>query len=187
MWAIARIYRQSGDVVALGDTYDKWRRLYGKDPGNEDDYVFSFYDVSKLWQKKGRTRQADAAGKATIDAWKAKGSIKGSQGAKWAGEWELAFAERYFDKTFEPYQIKIKARTPAQFKAAKAALEKVTTTTQDKYLALDQYGVAEYSMAAKVRFGETASEYTQKLAAAPTPKFVEDLDRRNPDAGAIAA
>ena len=66
-------------------------------------------------------------------------------------------------------------------------LEKLVLEVQEKYVALDDYGVAEYSMAAKVRFGESLSLFAEKMAQSPTPKYVLDLDKRNPDAGAVAA
>src|SRR5262249_25389203 len=110
LWSEARIYRSSGDVYALTDTYDKWRRIYGNDPGNEDDLVFSSYDLAKAWQKKGRTKQADDAGKAAIAAWRKKGATKNTQGAKWAGEWALTFVERDREKTWVPYGWKVGAR-----------------------------------------------------------------------------
>ncbi|MCE9577099.1 MAG: tetratricopeptide repeat protein [Deltaproteobacteria bacterium] len=186
LWAVARIYKASGDVTSLTETYDKWRRLYGNDAGNEDDYVMSFYETSKLWQRKGRTPQADAAGRDTIDAWRKKGATKNSVGAKVAGEWALVFAERSYFAKFEPFAWKTAAKTDKELKARKAELDKLARTTQDTYVALDDFGVAEYSMAAKVRYGEVLFKYTEKFTQQPTPKFIVDLNNRNPDADAIA-
>jgi len=186
-WSVVRIYRTSGDIANLISATDKWRKGFGADPGNQDNYVQSFYDTAAVWKRKGKTKEAEAAGKQAVEAWVARGSIKGGKGARLAGEWTLYFAEKQFNGVFEPYKVTEVAKTVDRSKAIKAALEKLTLETQDKYLALDQYGVAEYTMAAKVRYGEALSKFAEKLAAAPTPKYVLDLDKKNPDAGAVAA
>lgn len=187
LWSIARIHRSAGDVGSMIPAFDRWRRTYGKDAGNADDYVASYYDTAALWRRKGKTRDAEAAGQQAIDAWRAVGAGKNTRGAKLAGEWALYFAEKHFTTKFETYKITESAKTVDRAKQLKANLEKVTTEAQDKYLVLDDFGVAEYSMAAKVRFGETLARFAEKLAQSPTPKFVLDLDKRNPDAGAVAA
>jgi len=53
------------------------------------------------------------------------------------------------------------------------------TKIEDRYLALDPYGVAELSMAAKVRYAEIQYAYGQKLANAPIPTPVANAS--NPD------
>jgi hypothetical protein len=169
LWSIAGIERQQGNLSDLDETLGRWRARYGKDPGNEDDYVQSFYDVAAANKKKGRTVAAKQAGQDTINAWKARGSIKNSRGAKLAGEWQLQQAEDYYAATWEPYAIKTAARSVAEAKAQSAALEKMKTAVEDKYLALDPYGVVEYTMAAKVRFGDIQYESAQKIGDAPIP------------------
>ena len=186
-WEVVMIYKTSGDVQSLTQAADRWRKAYGADPGNEDKYVQSFYDTAMLWKRKGRTKEAEQVGQLAIDGWKTRGSIKAGKGAKLAGEWGLYFAEKYFNGTFLPYKITESAKTIDRSKAIKAALEKMTLEVQDRYVALDAYGVAEYSMAAKVRFGESLSLFAEKMSQAPTPKYVLDLDKKNPDAGAVAA
>jgi hypothetical protein len=42
---------------------------------------------------------------------------------------------------------------------------------EDKIKTLDDYGIADLSMAAKVRFGDTLFTYGLKLGAMPPPKF----------------
>ncbi len=188
LWAIARIYRSSGDVNSLVETYDKWRRTYGPDPDNADDMVFSFYDTAKSWQKKGRTKQADDAGKAAIDAWKKKGAAKNSSGARWAGEWALAFAERDRDSKWTPFGWgKSPAKTQAELKTRLKTLTDMGKKLQDEYAALDDFGVLEYSMAAKVRYADIQLDFVEKFTQQPTPTFVVALEKKNPDAGAIAA
>jgi len=187
LWSIARIHRSAGDIGDMVPAFDRWRKTYGKDAGNADDYVESYYDTAMLWKRKGKTKDAEAAGQQAIDAWRSVGAAKNTRGAKLAGEWSLYFAEKHFTTKFEPYKITESAKTVDRAKQIKATLEKVTTEAQDKYLVLDDFGVAEYSMAAKVRFGETLARFAEKLAQAPTPKFVLDLDKKNPDAGAVSA
>ena len=169
LWSIGGIYRQQGDLNSMTETYDRWRARYGKDAGNEDDYVQTFYDTAAANKKKGRAVAAKAAGQQTIDAWKARGQIKNSKGAKLAGEWQLQIAEDWYATNWDPYALKTAARTLAEAKAQAAALERLKTQAEDKYLALDPYGVAEYSMAAKVRFGDIQYSAAQKIADAPIP------------------
>jgi hypothetical protein len=169
LWSIAGIERQQGDITGLEDTYGKWRARFGKDAGNEDDYVQSFYDIAAVNKKKGRAAAARQAGQDTINAWKARGAIKNGRGAKLAGEWQLQQAEDFYATTWETYAIKTAARSVAEAKAQSAALEKLKTSVEDKYLALDPYGVAELTMAAKVRFGDIQYESAQKIGDAPIP------------------
>lgn len=186
-WEVVMIYKTSGDITNLVAAATRWRKAYGADAGNEDKYVQSYYDTAALWKRKGKTKDAETAGKETMAAWIERGRIKSGKGAKLAGEWGLYFAEQFFTTKFVPYKITESAKTVDRSKAIKAALEKLTLEVQDKYVALDDYGVAEYSMAAKVRFGESLSQFAEKMAQAPTPKYVLDLDKKNPDAGAVAA
>ena len=187
LFSIARIYRSSGDITSMIAAYDRWRKGYGKGADNADDFVASYYDTAMLWKRKGKTKDAEAAGQQAIDAWRSVGAAKNTRGARLAGEWALYFAEKHFTTKFEPYKITEAAKDVARAKALKADLEKRTTEAQDKYLVLDDFGVAEYSMAAKVRFGETLARFAEKLFQAKTPKFIVDLDKKNPDAGAVAA
>lgn len=186
-WEVVMIYKSSGDITNLVSSADRWRKAFGADPGNEDKYVQSYYDTAALWKRKGKTRDAEAAGKAAADAWVQRGSIPTGKGAQMAGEWTLYFAEKNLTTVFQPYKITEVAKTVDRSKAIKAALEKVTLDTQAKYDLLKPYAVAEYTMAKEVRIGETWAQFAEKLAQAPTPKYVIDLDKRNPDAGAVAA
>jgi tetratricopeptide (TPR) repeat protein len=168
-WSIAGIHRQQGDINAMTAAYDRWRARYGRDAGNEDDYVASYYETAAVNKRKGRAAAAKTAGQATIDAWKARGSIKNSKGAKMAGEWQLQLAEDWYATSWEPYQLKTAARTLNEAKAQAAQLDRLKTQAEDRYLALDPYGVVEYSMAAKVRFGDIQYGAAQKIADAPIP------------------
>ncbi len=169
LWSIVGIHRQSGDVNSMTETANKWRATYGKDAGNEDDYVQTFYDESQLRKRKGQTPLAKKAGEATIKAWKDRGAIKNSRGAKLAGEWELAAAEDAFNGEWEAVAIKKPAKTIKEFEGQTKTLTDAKRKIEDKYLALDPYGVAEYTMAAKVRYGEIQTGFGQKAADAPIP------------------
>lgn len=186
-WAIVRIYKSAGDISNLVSAAGKWRGLYGSNPANADKFVQTYYDTAMVWKRKGKTKDADAAGQAAIDAWRARGAVKNSKGARMAGEWTLTFVERVFESKFVPYKVTEVAKTVDRSKALKAALEALTVDMQNQYKVLEDYGVAEYTMAAQVRYGDTMAMFAEKLSQAPTPKYVLDLDKKNPDAGAIAA
>jgi cellulose synthase operon protein C len=180
LWAVARTYRIANDVANLNRTYDEWRRKYGRDAGNENDFVFTFYDSARAFARIGRTADADRFRRQTIDAWKTVGSPTNTVAARLAGEYDLLFAERQFSSKFEPYRITTTARTEAQAKSLREGLDRITKETQDRYRALADYGVPEYAMAAKVRIGQTLVLYATKLFAMPTPRYILDLDRRYP-------
>jgi len=169
LWSTANLYKVSGDVNNLTETLDRWRAKYGKDAGNEDDYIASFYDTATVWKRKGQPTRAEAAGKQAIDAWKARGSVKNSRGAKLAGEWAVVFAEQAYAKDWEPFEIKKPAMNAPQIKAQGEDLKARKAKAEDPYLGLDAFGVAEYSMAAKVRYGDIQYDYGQKLNNAPIP------------------
>src|SRR5439155_25517097 len=163
-WEISGIYRQSGDVNNMTESLDRWRAKFGKDPGNEDDYVKSYYDTARLLHAKGRTPQAKQAETATIEAWKKVGAGKNTKGAKMAAEYGIADAEEYYSKTWAPLQITRQITTSnikqvkAEIQKQKDSIEKTRKAAEDKYIALDQFGVLEASMCAKVRFGDIQSD-----------------------------
>jgi tetratricopeptide (TPR) repeat protein len=180
-WSIANIYRSSNDVSSAEEYFDRWRRRYGNDGGNEDDFVRSYYYVARMRKAKGQTKAADEQGEATIAAWRKKGAIKGSKGAELAGEWALTFAERAYS-SFDKYSITAVPSSDKKYKAYKAEIEKRANSTKERYLALDDYGTVEMSMAAKVRFGDILSNYGEKVAAIPMPADLQALNRKNPAA-----
>jgi len=176
LWSVGGIHRQSGDVNAMIETHTRWRSLYGKDGGNEDDYVQTFYDESQLRKRKGQTPLASKAGQATIDAWKARGAAKNTRGAKLAGEWQLTQAEDHYAKTWDPLELKTAAKTVKEAEAQQKKLTDAKTKAEDKYLALDAYGVLEYTLAAKVRYADIQYGFAQKVANAPIPVPVAKND-----------
>jgi TolA-binding protein len=181
LWSIAQIHRQSGDVNAMIQIYDRWRRTYGNAADNADDFVQTFYDEAALRKKKNQAALAKQAGQATIDAWKRKGAVRGGRGAKLAGEWQLAQAEEHYAGVFEPLEIKAAAKSKAEIEYQQKTLSDAKTKAEDKYLALDAYGMAEYTMAAKVRFADIQYGYAQKIANAPIPVPIARAGEANPD------
>ena len=178
LWSIAGINRQQGAVSDMTENLDRWRAKFGKDPGNADDFVKSFYDTAKILHAKGRTPQAKVAEQATIDAWKKVGAAKNTPGAKLAAEFALGDAEEFYAKQWTPFAIKTAASSTnintakKQITAQKDSIEALRKKAEDKYIALDQYGVLEASMAAKVRFGDIQYDRAQKVGNIPTPKII---------------
>jgi len=157
------------------DALDKWRAKYGRDPGNEDDFVQSYYDTATLWKRKGRTPQAKAAGEDAIKAWKQRGSIKGGRGAKLAGEWDLSFAEDFYQSQWQPLSFKTAARSKAEFEGQTKKLKDLKTKAEDRFRTLDVYGVAEVTMAATVRYGDVQYDFALKSSDIPIPKIIESV------------
>lgn len=183
LWSIAGMQRQQGDAARMTGTFERWRAKYGRDAGNTDDYVKSYYDTAKLLHAKGRTPDANSAERATIDAWKKLGATKNTPGAKYAAEFALEDAEDFYTKQWAPFAIKTAASSTninnakKQIQAQKEAIESLRKKAEDKYIALDQFGVLEASMAAKVRFGDIQYDRAQKVAEIPVPKIIAG----NPD------
>jgi len=181
-WSVAGIYRQSGDVNNMVGALDKWRAKFGKDPGNEDDFVKSFADTAEAQRKKGRTPQAKAAEKQTIEAWKQRGSVKNSAGAKLAADYALKEAEDFYEKTWTPFAIKTAVTSTnintakKQIEAQRDKIQALRKQAEDKYIELDQFGVVEASMAAKVRFGDIQYDRAMKIADIPIPKIIQNND-----------
>ncbi|HEY1817365.1 MAG TPA: hypothetical protein VGG74_33725 [Kofleriaceae bacterium] len=182
LWSVASIYRQEGDIGDMTDTLDRWRARYGKDPQNADDLVKSYYETAKLLHAKGRTPQARAAEQDVIDAWKRTGSPKNTPGAKMAAEIALDDAENFYTTDWEPLEITKPASSTnlnvakKQIQTQKDTIETMRKKAEDKYINLDQFGVVEASMAAKVRFGDIQYDRGQKIANIPVPKIIASND-----------
>ncbi len=197
LWSVARIYQTAGKLRATNNAYKEWRSRYGRNPGNEDDYVASYYNLAKLAARVGRSSDARRFRKETITAWERSGKKRGSKGAEMAGEFALAEAEAFYQSRWEKFAIKKKARNEKQAKQLIKSLESVRNATQDKYEIYDKsgnvvgglfhkYGVPELLMASKVRIGDTAMGYSQKLYAMPIPRYIESLAAGNPDVDIMA-
>jgi len=195
-WAVARLYRSMGDLQMLETSYARWRRKFGrstytvdgKQATNDRDYVYTYYDMAKLYAKKGRRyrREVQRYRTETRKAWERIGKPQNTRTAHWAGEFEVDAAERYFKNVYRPFKIKVRARNKRHAAALRGKLDKLAKTARDKYLtAGKKYGVAEYAMAAKVRYGEILMLYNEKFYNMPTPKYVLALDRKYPDQDVI--
>jgi hypothetical protein len=181
LWSVAGIFRQSGDVSSMVNILDQWRRLYGNAADNTDDFVQTYYDEAALRKKKNQAALARKAGQDTIDAWKRKGAVRGGRGAKLAGEWQLAQAEDHYLTAYEPVEIKVAAKTKAEIEYQNKLLSDAKVKAEDRYLALDAYGIAEYTMAAKVRYADIQYGHAQKIANAPIPTPIQRAGETNPD------
>jgi len=95
----------------------------------------------------------------------------------------LTFAEQHYDKIWGPFEIKTPATGTSvatvkkQIEAQNATVEKQRKTVEDLYITLDQFGVFESSLAAKVRFGDIQYDRAQKIANIPLPTIVQNNDQ----------
>jgi len=119
-------------------------------------------------KKKGRAPAAKAAGQATIDAWKGRGSIKNSGAPRWPASGSCSSPRT---STRRPGALPAQDRRPEPRRGQGPGrpARSLKTQVEDKYLALDPYGVVEYSMAAKVRLRDVQYGAAQKIADAPIP------------------
>ncbi|HET6613695.1 MAG TPA: hypothetical protein VFG83_16965, partial [Kofleriaceae bacterium] len=182
LWAIARVYESMGDERRAISTYGQWRKQYGADEGNADDYVYTFYNSAKL---EKTVRAADRARQATIDAWEKIGSPKGTRAAEMAAEYAFYFAEKKYKGAFEHFKIK---RIPSNAKEADKILDKLdklTFDTRDQYTAISRFESPFWGLAALVRVGDTLFYSGQKVLEAPVPKNIEQLDRKYPEKGVL--
>ncbi len=181
LWAMARIYRSRGDVKNLIKVMRDWRKKYGSDPQNVDDYVRSFDIVSKAYERKNRGSSAEEYKRYAIEAWEKKGRPTGGKAAKMAGGHQLYFAEKYYRRSWVPFRITRQARNKAKANAQKLQMDKARDKAISQYRLLDKFQVAEYSMASKVRYGEILASYGPKFLEIPTPKHILSLDKRYPE------
>jgi len=69
------------------------------------------------------------------------------------------------------------ATAKKQMAAQGDQVKKLQKTVEDKYIALDQFGVLEASMAAKVRYGDIQYDSAQKIHDIPVPKIIASNDQ----------
>lgn len=184
LWEVALLYKTRGDLRNMRDTYATWRTRYGSMATHKDKYVYTYYDLAITYKKKGRTRESNTYKKQTVTAWEKMGSIESGDGARWAGEFALEIAETHFRGTWTKYKVK-KTRTKKQGQAEVTRIDKALATVQDMYKDLVKYGVPEYTMAWRVRQGETWMMYGAKLFAMPIPSDIMKINDRNPEAGIL--
>jgi hypothetical protein len=185
-WAIARIWDTAGDVNRLAKAYADWRKKYGKDSGNGNDYVYSYWNLAKKYEKKGNKKGTADMKKATIQAWSTVGQPKGTVASDMAAEFEFEQAEVHYNKKFVPYKITRALTTKKQAEATLNTLDKLSQTTRDKYLALAKYQSGPWGLAALARVGDVFYFQALKIAKIPIPKEIEKLDNQHPDKGILA-
>ena len=180
-WAIARVWREAGDMAKLAQAYATWRKTYGRDAGNANDYVFSFWDLAKQSEKRGRKGESQRHKKDTIAAWKAVGSPKKTAAADMAAEFEFEAAEADYNAKFAPFRIKKAPTTKRAADRVLNELDALAERTKRNYLDLAKYQSGPYGLAALVRIGDVLYFQGLKIAEIPVPKEIETLDNKFPD------
>jgi TolA-binding protein len=188
LWAVARVYESMQDYRAMTDTYDEWRRKFGRDPGNEQDYVFTYYNEAKAWAKKGVTRAADGARRETIKAWDTVGRPEGTPTASMAAELEFHYAEEFYNQRFERFKFSWPTNpTEKNVNRNLDNYDKLVTQAQEGFTGIGKYQDPLYGAAALVRIGDLQFFSAQALINAPPPKEITRLDERFPDKGILTA
>ena len=179
-WAVARIYRTKGDIPALSKAYGSWRKDHGRTPGNEDKYVFSYYNLSKEYEKKGQTRNARKAQQDTLKAWQTVGSPRKTPAADMAAEFAFLKAEAVKANGFDKFKITKAPKTKKDADKILSDLDNSAERARNEYKALSKYESGIWSLAGLVRIGDTFFFQGLKLKEAPTPKEIEKLDAKFP-------
>ena len=146
LWSIAGIYRQSGDVNNDDrDARPLARASTARTPATRTTTCSRSTTPPQLQQKKGRTPQAKAAEKATIDAWKTRGSVEEHRRARrWPASTRSSDAEEFYDEDVgRRSQIKKAAtstnstRRRRRSRRSRSRSQDLRKKTEDKYIALD--------------------------------------------------
>jgi tetratricopeptide (TPR) repeat protein len=185
-WAIARIWDTAGDTTRLSAAYADWRKKYGRDTGNADDYVFSHWNLAKKLEKKGKSRDASDMKKATVTAWAAVGAPKNSAAADMAAEFDFEQAETYYNQTFVPFKIKAAPKTKKEAEKVLDNLDQLSKKARDRYLSLAKYESGPWGLAGLERVGDVFYFQALKIAEIPIPKEIEQMDAKFPDKGIFA-
>lgn len=180
MWAVARVWREAGDLRRLAKAYQSWRARFGREPGNADNYIFSYYDLAKQYAKKGKKRDAERMQAKTLEAWADVGQPRRTPGATMAAEFEFARAEAA-KKPFDRYKIRRAPRTKREAERALDKLDKLANDAVTRYQSLAKYESAIWSLAARVRIGDVRFFQALKIAEIPPPKDLLRLDEKYPD------
>jgi tetratricopeptide (TPR) repeat protein len=180
-WAVARIWDTANDTGKLSAAYADWRKKYGKDSGNSDDYVYSYWNLAKKLEKKGSRSATSDAKRATIAAWSTVGQPKGTAAADMAAEYDFEQAEAQYNGKFTPFKIKKALTTKKEADRTLDALDKLSQQTRDRYLSLSKYQSGPWGLAALVRVGDTFYFQALKIAEIPLPNEIKKLQLRAPD------
>jgi hypothetical protein len=179
--AVARVWKGAKDLRKQAKAYDKWRSKYGRLAINSDDYVFSFYDMTKQYEKTGNKREAIKGKKATMAAWATVGSPKNAAASDYAAEFAFELAEAFYNKTFTPFKIKKALTTRAQATKVLGDLIKRSDNARAEFTGLAKYESGPWALAARVRLGDVFYFQALKIAEMPVPKEITKLDDKNPE------
>lgn len=185
LWAIARVYESSQDIRNMEKTYSEWRSVYGRDAGNEQDYVYTYYNAARMYAKKGDSKNADKARRETIKAWATVGSPTGTPTAEMAAEYEFYYAEIQYKK-FERFEFswpKDAATNEKSVTKTLNAFDKLVADTEQLYSDIGKYESGFWGVAALVRQGDIQYFSAQKMILAKMPKELAKLDEKYPDRG----
>jgi hypothetical protein len=189
----ALVYEKAGSTKEMIKTFEEWRRLFGREPGNGFHAVLSQHKTAKALEKQRDRRGAEEYYVRTIKAFDESGERPGSPAAELAAEAQFWLAEKYYKAEFEPYKVRwlgnIADRNQKKADAAVLqtinALQKTSRETSAGYQAVARFQ-ASWSLAAIVRMGDISFFAGQKLLEAPVPREIERLDRQYPDQGVLA-
>ncbi len=181
LFAVARVWKGAKNLRMQERAYKAWRAKYGNLPINASDYVFTYYDMAKQYEKAGKTRDAIKAKAATLSAWVKVGSPKNSVGGDLAAEFAFEKAEVNYNRKFAPFKIKRAPKTEKEAKKVLGDLVKYANDAQQAYLDLAKFESGPWALAARVRVGDVRYFQALKIAEIPTPKEIIQLDDRFPD------
>lgn len=181
LFSVARVWKGAKNYNLEERAYTAWRSKYGMLPINSDDYVFSFYDMAKQYEKIGNKRATDKAKKATLSAWTKVGSPKATAASDYAAEFAFAEADAYYNRTFTPFKIKRAPKTKKEGDKVIGDLVRLADNAQQKFNDLSRFESGPWGLAAVVRVGDIRFFQALKIAEIPTPKEIIRLDDQNPD------
>ncbi|MCP4446403.1 MAG: hypothetical protein GY811_13820 [Myxococcales bacterium] len=181
LFAVARVWKGAKNMRLQERAYNAWRSKYGNLPINADDYVFSYYDLAKQYEKAGKSKDAAKAKAATLSAWVKVGSPKNEAASDLAAEFAFEKAERNYQKDFAPFKIKRAPKTEKEAKKVLGDLIKFADDAQQAYLDLAKFDSGPWALAARVRVGDVRFFQALKIAEIPTPKDIIKLDDKFPD------
>ncbi len=161
VWGIALLYGRGGAAPQMAETFARWRATYGRDAGNANNVVESYYRVAQGWQRFPRFDDARAAGDAVIAEWRRLGARPGGSTARMAGEWLLARAETAYDA----WESLAPATTDKQI----AAFTKRMRELDVAYAEIEALDIPELALAARVRAGDLRYELARKAVDVCTP------------------
>jgi tetratricopeptide (TPR) repeat protein len=179
--AVARVWKGAKDLRKQSQAYERWRSKYGKLAINSDDYVFSFYDMTKQYEKVGNKRETIKGKKATMAAWATVGRPKNAAASDYAAEFAFELAEANYNKTFTPFKIKKALTTRAQATKVLGDLIKRSDGARAQFTALAIYESGPWALAARTRLGDVFYFQALKIAEMPVPKEIIKLDDKFPD------